>query len=252
MITLPVHRSQGQRPAAGASITVAGVDRAIAGARPRSVDRYETEPHPVPFADGVDRGFRRRCVHRAFRYHAPSLAAGRRVVAGWRAAYGVYLTVIALRLTAAELTGHAMLQPAFAIDGGALLAAAAPFIPLAASGGGWYRRCCCRPPATGCWRSPGMGVRVFWGHSAGALCSLRPVATGAAGGSTAWPGRCRGAMRVASVGLLVVLPIIGEGQPDHPGHGIHRRVVGDGVHRVAGTAVDDGPRSGCVSPRRTR
>lgn len=43
------------------------------------------------------------------------MLAGGWVVAGWAGlAYGVYLTVIALRLPpGSELTGHAMLQPAF-------------------------------------------------------------------------------------------------------------------------------------------
>lgn len=60
------------------------------------------------------------------------MLAGGWVVAGWAGlAYGVYLTVIALRLPpGSELTGHAMLQPAFKASMAVLLAAAAVAHPI--------------------------------------------------------------------------------------------------------------------------
>ncbi|MGA8252833.1 MAG: lysoplasmalogenase [Mycobacterium sp.] len=64
--------------------------------------------------------------------YAPRLVAGAWVVAGWAAiAYGVYLTVIALRSPpATELTGHWMLQPPFKASMAVLLTIAAVAHPI--------------------------------------------------------------------------------------------------------------------------
>jgi uncharacterized membrane protein YhhN len=64
--------------------------------------------------------------------YAPRLVAGAWVVAGWAAlAYGVYLTVIALRFPpGTELTGHWILQPPFKALMAILLAIAAVAHPI--------------------------------------------------------------------------------------------------------------------------
>jgi uncharacterized membrane protein YhhN len=64
--------------------------------------------------------------------YAPRLVAGGWVVAGWAGlAYGVYLTVIAVRSPpGTELTGHWILQPAFKASMTVLLAVAALAHPI--------------------------------------------------------------------------------------------------------------------------
>ncbi len=64
--------------------------------------------------------------------YAPRLVAGAWVVAGWAAiAYGVYLTVIALRSPpGTELTGHWIVQPPFKASMAVLLAIAAVAHPI--------------------------------------------------------------------------------------------------------------------------
>jgi uncharacterized membrane protein YhhN len=64
--------------------------------------------------------------------YAPRLVAGAWVVAGWAAlAYGVYLTVIALRFPpGTELTGHWVLQPPFKASMALLLTVAAVAHPI--------------------------------------------------------------------------------------------------------------------------
>ncbi|GFG64544.1 putative membrane protein [Mycobacterium kubicae] len=64
--------------------------------------------------------------------YAPRVVAGAWVVAGWAAlAYGIYLTVVALRLPpGSELTGHWVAQPAFKASMAVLLAVAALAHPL--------------------------------------------------------------------------------------------------------------------------
>jgi uncharacterized membrane protein YhhN len=64
--------------------------------------------------------------------YAPRLVAGAWVVAGWAAlAYGVYLTVIALRSPpGTELTGHWILQPPFKASMAVLLTIAAVAHPI--------------------------------------------------------------------------------------------------------------------------
>src|ERR1700712_5397048 len=65
--------------------------------------------------------------------YAARLMVGGWVAAGWAAmAYGIYLTVIALRLPpGGELTGHWMLQPPFKASMAVLLAVAALAYPIA-------------------------------------------------------------------------------------------------------------------------
>ena len=66
------------------------------------------------------------------------MVAGGWVVAGWAGlAYGIYLTVIALRSPpGTELTGHWILQPPFKASMALLLTFAAAAHPASASGGG--------------------------------------------------------------------------------------------------------------------
>ncbi|ORB77633.1 lysoplasmalogenase [Mycobacterium timonense] len=148
--------------------------------------------------------------------YAPRLVAGAWVVAGWVAlAYGIYLTVLALRSPpGVELTGHWVLQPAFK-------ASMALLLTLAAAGHGQVRERRWLMPAlllsaVGDWvlalpwwtLSFLVGLAAFlFAHMCfiGVLLPLVPLPSGASGPGRPSTPRIAAAvlMCLASIGLLV-------------------------------------------------